>query len=167
MAPPPIDTETAPESALHHIGNALAIFDPLRLRAWADLGLTTGQLRVLFVLKQQPGVTSGELAGRLTVTPPTITGIIDRLVRLDLVRREEDPADRRLVRNFLTTQGESVCNRLEHGAERFMRRILDEMTPEDVDSLVTGLRALIAANERVSRAEPALAPIPIPHPESK
>ncbi len=146
---------TSPESALHYLASALAIFDPLRLRAWAELGLTTGQLRLLFLLKQQPGVTSGELASRLAVTPPTITGIIDRLVRLALVRREEDPADRRLVRNFLTGEGDNVCDRLEHKAEQFMHRILMEMAPAEVESLATGLRAFIVASERVAQRDPA------------
>ncbi|MBE7517927.1 MAG: MarR family transcriptional regulator [Thermoflexaceae bacterium] len=155
MAVPPARTETSPETALHYLASALAIFDPLRLRAWADLGLTTGQLRLLFLLSQQPGVTSGELATRLTVTPPTITGIIDRLVRLDLVRREEDPADRRLVRNFLSSEGENVCARLEHKAEQFMHRILAEMSGAEIGALSTGLRAFIAASERVSHREPA------------
>ncbi len=154
MTVPSAHTETSPESALHYLAGALAIFDPLRLRAWAELGLTTGQLRLLFLLSQHPGVTSGELAARLTVTPPTITGIIDRLVRLALVRREEDPADRRLVRNFLTSEGENVCERLEHGAEQFMHTILAEMSAAEIGALSTGLRAFIAASEREARQAP-------------
>ncbi len=156
MAVPHTPAGTSPESALHYLASALAIFDPLRLRAWAELGLTTGQLRLLFLLKQQPGVTSGELASRLAVTPPTITGIIDRLVRLALVRREEDPADRRLVRNFLTGEGENVCDRLEHNAEQYMHRILTEMSPGEVESLASGLRAFIGASERVIERDSAM-----------
>ena len=55
-------------------------------RAWAELGLTTAQLRVIFHMRESPGVTAGELACRLSVTPPTISGIVDRLVKLGLVR---------------------------------------------------------------------------------
>lgn len=135
----------------------MAMFDPLRLRAWAELGLTTAQLRVLFLLRAEPGVTSGELASRVSVTPPTITGVVDRLVRLGLVRREDDASDRRLVRNFLTSDGQDACGRLERGAGVFIRRILVEIPEADLAALVTGLTALAAAYDRVSRIDPNLA----------
>ena len=133
------------------------MFDPLRFRAWAELGLTTAQLRVLFLVRNDPGVTAGELASRLSVTPPTISGIVDRLVKLSLIRREDDESDRRLVRNHLTDGGEAACSRLERGSGNFTRRILVEMKQDDLDALVTGLRAFIRASDYVSKVEPNLA----------
>ena len=138
------------------------MFDPLRFRVWADLGLTTAQLRVLFLVRQAPGVTAGELATRLAVTPPTISGIVDRLVRLDLVRREDDRSDRRLVRNHLTETGFAACSRLERGAEVFTRRILIEMDHQELEGLISGLKGLIRAAEVVAQAEPNLAVVAMP-----
>ena len=95
MSRAPARAEHAVDEALRMWGHTLTIFDPFRFRVWAELGLTTAQLRVLFLVREQPGVTAGELATRLNVTPPTISGIVDRLVRLSLVRREDDRSDRR------------------------------------------------------------------------
>ncbi len=150
------------DAAVRNLGLALAIFDPLRFRAWAELGLTTAQLRVLFLIRAKPGVTAGQLATRLGVTPPTISGIIDRLVRLELVRREDDACDRRLVRNFLTEAGERCCSRMARGGDAFTRRILSEMTVADLEALNRGLRAFIEASEAVARAEPNLAAVVMP-----
>ena len=149
--------DDAIKKAAHHLGYATTMFDPLRFRAWAELGLTTAQLRVMFLLRDMPGVTAGELATRLKVTPPTISGIVDRLVRLELVRREFDPADRRLVRNHLTADGSAACSRLERGADLFTHRIMREMAPADLDALTRGLEAFIEASKLVARIDPDLA----------
>lgn len=138
------------------------MFDPFRFRTWAELGLTTAQLRVLFMMRHQPGVTAGELATRLQVTPPTISGIVDRLVRLSLVRREDDAADRRLVRNHLTTEGEFACTRLERGGELFTRRLLVEMHNDDLEKLIIGLRGFVKASQEAIRSEPNLATVAMP-----
>ncbi len=145
------------EKAAHHLAFATTMFDPLRFRAWAELGLTTAQLRVMFLLRDMPGVTAGELATRLKVTPPTISGIVERLVKLELVRREFDPADRRLVRNHLTADGTAACSRLERGAELFTHRIMSEMSPGDLEALTRGLEAFIGASRLVERIDPGLA----------
>lgn len=161
MQSPPA-SESAVDAAIRLFGETVNLFDPLRFRAWAEMGLTTAQLRVLFLVREEPGVTAGELASRLGVTPPTISGIVDRLVKAGLVRREDDETDRRLVRNYLTEQGDATCSRLETGTEIFTRRILIEMNHEDLEALVTGLRAFVAASEYVQRVEPNLAAVAMP-----
>jgi len=158
----PPRSEPAVDAALRYFGEALNMFDPLRFRAWAELGLTTAQLRVLFLVRESPGVTAGALAQRLNVTPPTISGIVDRLVKLGLIRREDDESDRRLVRNMLTDKGDSACRRMEQGSETFTRRILMEMSLEDIEAFIRGMRAFKAASEYVSTVEPNLAEVAMP-----
>lgn len=162
MTASPPKSEHAVDAGLRYLSTALNMFDPLRFRAWAELGLTTAQLRVLFLMRENPGVTAGELATRLGVTPPTISGIVDRLVKLGLVRREDDESDRRLVRNHLTDHGDSACSRLERGAEIFTRRILVEMNHADLEQFIVGLRAFIKASHYVSSVEPNLATVAMP-----
>ncbi|MCC6381064.1 MAG: MarR family transcriptional regulator [Dehalococcoidia bacterium] len=163
MPPSPAAVDETLDTVLCYLGEALAIFDPLRFRAWAELGLTTAQLRVLFLVRGTPGVTAGELAARLAVTPPTISGIVDRLVRQGLMRREEDCQDRRLVRNQLTAAGESACSRLEQGAEAFTRRILNGMNQADLHAFLVGLEAFVRASHAAGEPEPGLlAAVPLP-----
>ncbi|HZU77174.1 MAG TPA: MarR family transcriptional regulator, partial [Dehalococcoidia bacterium] len=93
------------EEALRLYLLAVGIVDPVRLRAWADLGLTMPTLKVLLLLREEPGAPSGVLAARLGVSPSTVTGLVDRLAARGFVRRHEDREDRRLVRNVLTEEG--------------------------------------------------------------
>lgn len=162
MTSPPPKTEHAVDTGLSNFGLALAQLDPFRFRAWAQLGLTTAQLRVMFLMRENPGVTAGALASRLSVTPPTISGIVDRLVKLGLVRREDDADDRRLVRNFLSEAGETTCSRLARGAELFTRRILVEMNHADLEAFIRGLQAFVKAAQYVSTVEPDLALVAMP-----
>ncbi len=138
------------------------MMDPLRFRVWAQMGLTTAQLRVMFLIRESPGVTAGDLATRLSVTPPTISGIVDRLVRMDLVQRAEDPDDRRLVRNYLTEPGETTCSRLERGIEVYTRRILVAMDHKMLEAYVAGLQEFIEASKRVAQEQPDLAAVAMP-----
>ncbi|MCA9844201.1 MAG: MarR family transcriptional regulator [Dehalococcoidia bacterium] len=150
------------DAAIADFSQALNMYDPLRFRAWAELGLTTAQLRVLFLIRGESGVTAGELASRLSVTPPTISGIVDRLVRLKLVVRETDESDRRLVRNRLTAEGMAVCSRTARGGDLFSRRIMSEMTDADLDALIRGLSAFNEASRRVAQVQPNLAAMVMP-----
>lgn len=162
MPQPKAPTDSALDIAIRDFGEAIAIFDPFRFRAWAELGLTTAQLRVMAHVRETPGVTAGELAERLTVTPPTISGIVDRLVKLGLIRRQDDDSDRRLVRNHLTLEGESACTRLERGGDIFTRRILVEMDHHDLEQLIRGLQCFVKAAQCVARVEPNLAAVAMP-----
>jgi DNA-binding MarR family transcriptional regulator len=155
-------SEHAVDGAIRVFGEAMNMFDPLRFRAWAEIGLTTAQLRVLFLVRESPGVTAGELATRLAVTPPTISGIVDRLVKLSLIRREDDESDRRLVRNFLTEAGDISCKRMEQGSAIFTRRILVEMNHQDLEAFIIGLKAFIKAGKHVATVEPNLAAVAMP-----
>lgn len=159
---PAVRSEHAVDTALRLHAESVTMFDPLRFRVWAEMGLTTAQLRVMFLIRESPGVSAGELATRLGVTPPTISGIVERLLRLRLVRRTEDRVDRRMVRNHLTRKGEAACSRLERGIEIFTRRILLEMDHNDLSALVAGLGAFVAASQRVAVAEPNLAVVAMP-----
>jgi len=162
MSASPPRSQASVDEALHYFASSVAMFDPVRLRMWAELGLTTAQLRVMFLMRATPGVTAGELATRLAVTPPTVSGIVDRLVKLDLVRREEDPNDRRLVRNHLTGRGQSACGWVAHGLEVFTRRIMDEMSDDDLQAFSVGMKAFVGASHRVAAAEPNLAAVAMP-----
>lgn len=83
----------------------------------AAAGLTGAKLRILAQLAQaaQP-LTFGELAEFHRCVRSNITQIVDRLETDGLVRRVDDPMDRRIVRAQLTAQGRE---RYVKGAEIF------------------------------------------------
>ena len=113
-------------------GRAATLVDPARFQAWEDQGLTMSQLRVLLNLSRDPGMSAGTLADRLGVRPSTATGIVDRLVRQDLVTRETDENDRRVVRNQLTARGAAIISDFAEGLQSYLHPIFAALSEEEL-----------------------------------
>ncbi len=80
--------------------------------AWSDAQVTMQQLRVMTILYHEGPTRVSDLARRLGVSTPTITGILDRLVKQRITYRMNDPRDRRVVLNNLTHDGRDLVERL-------------------------------------------------------
>jgi DNA-binding MarR family transcriptional regulator len=88
--------------ATHHaIGQ---VYQPLL----SELGLTYPQYLVMIVLWEQDGLTVGELGARLDLASSTLTPLIKRLERQDLVVRKRDTDDERKVRVKLSKSGREL-----------------------------------------------------------
>jgi DNA-binding MarR family transcriptional regulator len=148
------------EKAMGLYLRAASIIDPIRVRTWKDLELTVTQLLVLFSLRGAPGMPAGALAEDLRVTPPTVTGLVDRLVRMGLVRREEDSKDRRLVRNVLTERGEEALGEVEREGRAFLTQLFEHLSAGQLSRLVDCLEALVAASDELSAPVEAGQPAP-------
>jgi DNA-binding MarR family transcriptional regulator len=77
--------------------------------AAADAGLSASQAKTLGVLHAAPA-SMRVLATTLACDASNITGIVDRLEKRDLVRREVSPNDRRVKNVVLTPTGEETVD---------------------------------------------------------
>lgn len=111
--------------------------------AWARLNLTMPQLKVLLLLGLHGSAPVSWLAGRMSVSPPNVTGILDRLEQQGCVRRANDASDRRVVRVTLTPEGERVLRDLHTAGAAHIGRALERLMPEERDALRSGLAALL------------------------
>lgn len=83
-------------------------FETTSKRMASTMGVTGPQRLVLRVVGLFPGVSAGDLAAVLRVHPSTLTGILQRLVAQRLLRRANDPRDRRRAVLRLTARGARV-----------------------------------------------------------
>jgi MarR family transcriptional regulator, organic hydroperoxide resistance regulator len=90
------------------------------------LGVTSSQRLVIRVLGQSPGITARELAGALGIHPSTLTGVLARLERRELISRKVDPSDRRRARFVLTERGKRIDREKKGTVEAAVRRALDK-----------------------------------------
>ena len=109
---------------------------------WMGLDVTMPQMKVLMLLRENGALRVGVLARHLNVSTPTITGIVDRLVRQALVRRDDDPTDRRVVLNVLTRQGEEMMDRLRERGNAELARLVATLTPKERHDLTRILTRL-------------------------
>jgi DNA-binding MarR family transcriptional regulator len=124
--------------------------------AWMDLDVTMPQMKVLMLLRENGALRVGILARHLNVSTPTITGIVDRLVRQDLVKREDDPSDRRVVLNVLTPKGEQLMDRLRHRSDEELTHNINALTSQeqaDLARLLKRLEETIAASPASAAAD--------------
>ena len=110
-----------------------------------QLGLTAPQFDVICTLGNTAGMTMGQVAEKTLVTKGTLTGIIDRLERKGLVRREVPPDNRRCFMIVLTEEGDRVFEtvfpaHIAHLKERFGK--LSEQELEEIRRSLQKLREL-------------------------
>ncbi|MBO9606446.1 MAG: MarR family transcriptional regulator [Paenibacillaceae bacterium] len=94
-------------------------------------GITPLQLIVLRLLNEYPSCSLTRLAENLNLGNSTTSGIIDRMVRAELVTRERTETDRRAMTLTLTEKGK----RLWHDSDATRMRMLSgllEISPEDL-----------------------------------
>lgn len=124
-----------------------------------DSPLTMAQLKTLLVLHLHGPVGGNELATRMHVSVPSVSGMVDRLEARGLVSRQEDPADRRVRLVALTDAGAAMIAEHEAAGREISEEILGVLAVEDLRALVQGLgavrRAVVERAERQGIVDPA------------
>ncbi|WP_017241991.1 MarR family transcriptional regulator [Streptomyces sp. SS] len=110
--------------------------------AAASENLTASQGKALTVLRRGPAAMRA-LAETMTCDASNMTGIIDRLEKRALVRREPDASDRRVKNVILTAEGERVTDAIR-AKMRTTQAGLDSLDDEDRASLYTLLERVFA-----------------------
>jgi len=93
-------------------------------RCLKPLNVTRSQWWVLAYLSRQDGMTQSQLAEELDLGKVAIGGLIDRLEKSDLVRRESDASDRRVNRVYLQPQSKQLVNKMRKVNHQFNEVIL-------------------------------------------
>jgi DNA-binding MarR family transcriptional regulator len=104
-----------------------------------EYGLSTEKLGVLAVISYLGGAAKITDIGRwLERSSNSVTMIVDRMVKAGLVKRRRDRGDRRVVFVSTTGKGEAVLKPAYVAAIGFICKILQPLSPEDMNT-VSGL----------------------------
>jgi len=76
------------------------------------IGMYPGQPFLLFALLHCDGQSQKDLASKLNIKAPTITTMVKRMEKAELVERRQDDQDQRISRVYITEKGKEVCNEL-------------------------------------------------------
>ena len=151
---PPSSPPGAPAESLP-VEEAVRVLQEIVLRVsndtsgtWMGLDVTMPQMKVLLLLRENGPLRVGILARHLNVSTPTITGIVDRLVRQELVSRQDDPTDRRVVLNVLTSRGVEMMERLHNRGDVELTRAISTLTRGEQVELTRLLRSVSEQLER-------------------
>ena len=128
------------ESPLHEaLLNILRTADQFENRAgrlFREYDLTPSQYNVLRILRGegQP-LPCLEIANRMLQVVPAMTGLLDRLEKMELVSRERCTQDRRVVYVDLTPKGKELVNQLDQPLSAHKQKLLGHLSATELKEL--------------------------------
>ncbi len=105
--------------------------------------VTTSQVVTLMRIYEKTRTRIGDLSKEMHVSPPTITGVIDRLVRYGYLKRTHDSLDRRVVNVELTDKGKTLVEHLLSEINKRWYKILVHLTEEERENYLKILKRIV------------------------
>lgn len=153
---PLISPAKAPSQADLRTAKQLQAFFPWIGQLWHAAAreggaFSIGRYKTFGILHLRGPIRAGELATLCGTTPSAMSEVIEGLVADGLVRRVDDPTDRRAVKVELTDTGETELQRVGDLMTAEVVKRLDALTTEDK----VRVRAAIADLHEILIAPPA------------
>lgn len=132
--------------------NILRTNDQLQNRfgkLFRQYGLTSSQYNVLRILRGEgKPMPCLEIGDRMIQVVPAMTGLIDRLTKLELVRRKRCTEDRRVIYIELTEKAEDLLHELDEPVRESERGLLGHLTRAELKELS---RLLVKARQSIAK----------------
>jgi len=106
------------------------------------------QIHTLSLLKKNASLPMSEIAEYFRIELPSATSLLNKLVALQLVKREQDTKDRRLVKIVLTEKGDDLLKKAMDERVTHIERMLSYLSGTEQQEL---LRLLEKLNERIEK----------------
>lgn len=120
---------------------------PMLPKEWLHLNLTMPQLKVSLLLYMNGPSRMSEIASALGVSLATATGVMDRLVERDIVLREGQPDDRRVVLCRLSETGEGLMSGLWQLSRDRLGELMRALSISQLLLITDALEAILQAGK--------------------
>lgn len=120
---------------------------------FGKLNLTFPQALVLNVLLEEAPLPISLLAERTGSANSTVSGIVDRLEKLDLVRRERSEEDRRVIYVNLTKKCRSMRESASADVKGYFAVLMDKLSEEEKNGILKHLILLDRVLEQAEEGE--------------
>jgi DNA-binding MarR family transcriptional regulator len=107
------------------------------------LGVTGGQVSLLFQIQRNRGIGVRDLAALERISAASMSGHVDRLERAGLVQRTPDPNDRRRQGLSLTAEAERVLRSVKSRRTAWLAARLEQLSPSELAALDTAVEPLL------------------------
>ncbi|MEU9204093.1 MarR family transcriptional regulator [Streptomyces sp. NPDC048332] len=111
-------------------------------------GLTVAQYAALFALADHPGMSGAALARVCLVTPQAMAAVLKHLEERGLIVRSVHPWHQKMLETRLTEAGSEALRLADAQAVRIERRMADEFSPQERDTLRELLARCVTAIQR-------------------
>jgi DNA-binding MarR family transcriptional regulator len=110
-------------------------------RETEQLGVTARQATLLWLVKRSPGLSLAELAAEEGISPPALSGHVDRLERAGLLERLRSSEDRRRVGLRLTDEGQRLLRRVRARRTTWLAEHLRALDPAELEAIAAAIPA--------------------------
>jgi DNA-binding MarR family transcriptional regulator len=117
-------------------------------------GVTESQAEMLRLVGRQPGISVREAAKELALVPNTASTLVSKLAAEGLLIRSVDADDRRVGRLRLTEAAQRIADESRAARRAALSQVLDELDPEQLDSLERGLEVLAEMTRMLHERQP-------------
>jgi homoprotocatechuate degradation regulator HpaR len=121
---------------------AIDIVMPRFRRIFKEFGLTEQQWRVLRVLWEIEEISHKELAELTLISPPSLVGVLDRLLAMELIERRRSALDRRVVLIASTKHGRDLRDQIMPAVQQTYFELRDSVDDDVWRNLLDGLDEL-------------------------
>jgi len=111
-------------------------------RETEQLGVTARQATLLWLVRRSPGLSLAELAAEEGISPPALSGHVDRLESAGLLERVRSIEDRRRVGLRLTGEGDRLMRRIRARRTTWLADRLRALKPAELESVQAAIPAL-------------------------
>ncbi|RDI75783.1 Transcriptional regulator [Gaiella occulta] len=108
-----------------------------------QFGVTGRQVTLLWLVKRNPGLTLRALAEEEGISPPALSGHVDRLERAGLLTRVRSEVDRRRVGLEVTPAGERLLRRVRERRTAWLAERLRALEPAELQAIDAALPPLL------------------------
>lgn len=109
----------------------------------SQCGVTSAQLWALWELYETPGIRVSDLAKAMSIHLSTASNLLDKLEKRGLIRRERNGADQRVVRLYLTEEGQGALVLAPKPARGVLQNALFNLPTEALQSINQDLDILL------------------------
>lgn len=123
-------------------------FGAMATKELCKYGLTVPQLVVIRQIMLEPR-TIGQLSKAVDLSYSTVSGIIDRLEREQLVERVRDENDRRVVWIRKTDKIAELFEKVDLLSGEFYKEMFNTISDEELDNIINSLEVLVTKLEEI------------------
>lgn len=117
-------------------------------REFGDMGFTIPQLTVIGVLSKYGPMKISDLSQRLSLSNSTISGIVDRLEKQNIVERERSEKDKRVVFVQLSAKYKALHKGSYCKVNEYLENSLKCVTEAEIHDIINGLKILKSVLEK-------------------
>ncbi len=126
------------------MGTAPNIMQSVRveMRRGRGADISIAQFRTLGFIQRNPDSSLSDLACHLGLTLPSVSKLVDGLVKQELISRQSSTTDRRCLTLVLTQSGEAIVNSAQANAQANLAKILGCLSSDELRTIHQAMELL-------------------------